>query len=252
MTGIVEIGDATHLPLDDETIHVFISSPPYNVKIPYAHFIDDLALKDYLIFTIKWMKEAYRVLVPGGRACINIANTGRKPYLPLNAYVMMIALRIGFKIRGEIIWNKGDAVARGKTACGSWKNTTNPVTRDCHEYIEMLTKGTYKMDCTGYPKADITPTEFSDNTVSIWNIPPAHVQGHPVPFPIELATRCIKLYTRPGMNVLDPFCGSGQTMIAAKRCGRNYYGYDIDPDYVELTNRRLNDLNLTLNQAVVI
>ncbi len=237
----IEIGDARHLPLDDNSIHVSIFSPPYNVDIPYNNYKDSLSREDYEQLTRDYLKEQWRVLVPGGRCCVNVNNTGRRPYVSLNSLVKSIAEEIGFLVRGEIIWYKGSACCRGRTTWGSYLECTNPVIRDCHEYIIPLSKGKYDLNCDGFPKHDISPTDFANFTVSVWRINPFKIDEHPAPFPIEIPYRLIKLYSRPGMNILDPFCGSGNTMLASKKLGRNCFGFDIDEDYVKLTRKRLDE-----------
>jgi site-specific DNA-methyltransferase (adenine-specific) len=220
-------------------VHLAVTSPPYNVDMPYGLYKDVISWEEYVKFTDAWLAEVKRVLVPGGRMAINVGNVGRKPYTPLNALVMESALDLGFLMRGEIIWNKGDAVARNKTSWGSWMDCTNPVTRDCHEYIEVFSKDTYALGVEAFDDPDITKTEFSDWTISVWTMNPVKEEWHPAPFPIELPHRLIKLYTRPGMTVLDPFAGSGTTLLAAKRLRRKYIGFDIDPNYVDLASKRL-------------
>ena len=117
--------------LPDYSVHLMVTSPPYNVRKEYD---EDLTLEEYLNLLHVVFKETYRVLVTGGRACINIANLGRKPYLPLHALIIQTMLEIGFLMRGEIIWDKA-ASASPSTAWGSWQSASNPVLRDVHEYI---------------------------------------------------------------------------------------------------------------------
>jgi len=249
--SFVKVGDATSLSLPDNCIHLVVTSPPYNVKIDYGKYIDDVSATEYEIFTEKWIRDVKRVLVPGGRACINVGNMGRKPYEALNKLVMHIAVdKLQMLQRGEIIWVKPTSVCRGSTKWGSYLDCTNPVIRDCHEYIDVFSKEDYYLNCKCFPKHDITKKEFSDNTISVWEIPPVKVKGHPVPFPFELARRCIVLYSRPGMWVLDPFCGSGQALIAAMLYKRKYVGFDIDEDYVILAKKRLELLSY-MQQKVI-
>ena len=120
--------------LPDGSVHLMVSSPPYNVGKEYD---DDLSLEDYLAFLGRVWQETWRVLVPGGRMCINVANLGRKPYIPLHAFIAQQAIQLGFLMRGEIIWNKA-ASASVSTAWGSWQSAANPVLRDTHgrEYLD--------------------------------------------------------------------------------------------------------------------
>jgi len=149
--------------IPDNSIHCMITSPPYNVSKEYDR---DLSLSEYLMLLTKVFEETYRVLVNGGRACINIANLGRKPYIPLSDYISQIMIDIGFAMRGEIIWNKA-ASASPSTAWGSWQSAANPILRDIHEYILIFSKGDYKRDKKG--KEDtITRDQFMEWTKSIY------------------------------------------------------------------------------------
>ena len=128
--------------IPDNSLHLMITSPPYNVSKEYDN---DLSLNEYLELLRKVFSETYRVLVNGGRACINVANLGRKPYIPLSDYISKMMIDIGFNMRGEIIWNKA-ASASPSTAWGSWKSAANPILRDIHEYILIFSKGSYKRE----------------------------------------------------------------------------------------------------------
>lgn len=235
----IMVADARNLPIESESVHLVVTSPPYNVGMEYDTHDDSMSTEEYREFTKAWMTEAVRILVDGGRMCINIANTGRKPYTRLNDIIANTGLDLGLIIRGEAIWYKGNAICRGSTAWGSFKDATNPVSRDCHEYIEIFSKKTRALDCSGFPAPDITRTEFANAVNSVWEIPPTNSSWHPAPFPIEIPTRCVKLYTRPGMTVLDPFCGTGTTLLAAKRLKRKYIGADISKEYVQRAISRL-------------
>ena len=181
--------------LPDDSIHLMITSPPYNAQKEYDQ---DLTLKEYLAMLQRVFAETYRVLVPGGRACINIANLGRKPYLPLHSFIIDLMLDLGFLMRGEIIWNKA-ASASPSTAWGSWLSASNPVLRDVHEYILVFCKGGFKRP-QGERKNTIHKEDFLAWTKSVWDFPAvqAHKIGHPAPFPVELPHRCIQLYTYLG------------------------------------------------------
>jgi len=226
--------------LPDNSIHLMITSPPYNVGKEYDK---NFTLDEYLKLLKNVWKEVYRVLVPGGRVCINIANLGRKPYIPLHSFIIQTMLDINFLMRGEIIWNKASS-ASPSTAWGSWCSASNPTLRDIHEYILIFSKDMF----TRYKKEDqkntITKEEFLEFTKSVWSFKaePAHKIGHPAPFPIELPYRLIQLYTYEGDIVLDPFIGSGQTALAAIKTKRHYIGYDINKDYVKLSQKRIDEV----------
>ncbi len=214
------------------------TSPPYNVGKEYD---DDLTLDEYLDLIRDVMTEVYPVLVPGGRICLNIANLGRKPYIPLHSYVINVLEEIGFLLRGEVIWDKGEGVAGSSTAWGTWMSPVNPILRDQHEYIIIASKGSFKREPPDGRRPTITKEEFLEYTRSVWRFPPESAKkvGHPAPFPEELPYRCIQLYTFEGDVVLDPFVGSGTTCVVAAKTGRHYIGIDINKDYVEMARKRV-------------
>jgi modification methylase len=226
--------------LPENSVHLMVTSPPYNASKEYD---EDLNLDEYLGILGRVWKEVYRVLVPGGRACINIANLGRKPYIPLHSFIIAQCLETGFLMRGEIIWNKASS-ASASTAWGSWQSAANPVLRDVHEYILVFSKGTFSRKGQGRENT-ITKDEFLEWTKSVWTFPAVSARkvGHPAPFPFELPQRLIQLYTFKGDIVLDPFAGSGTTCLAAAESARKYVGYDINQEYIELARQRLDTLN---------
>lgn len=225
--------------IPDDSIHLMVTSPPYNVGKEYDN---DLTLDEYLELLTAVFGQTYKKLVTGGRACINIANIGRKPYIPLHAMVIEIMLDLGFLMRGEIIWDKS-ASAGGSCAWGSWMSASNPVLRDYHEYILVFSKESYSKNKSQERKDTIERDEFIQWTKSIWTFPAVNAKkiGHPAPFPIELPHRLINLYSYEGDVVLDPFCGSGTTCIAALQNNRNYIAYDINEEYVKLSQKRINN-----------
>ena len=224
------------LELPDNSVHLMITSPPYNVAKEYD---EDLSLEEYLELLNKVWRETYRVLVPGGRACINVANLGRKPYIPLHSYIIQGMLEIGFLMRGEIIWNKASS-ASPSTAWGSWLSAANPVLRDIHEYILIFCKETFSRK-KGKKDNTIKKEQFLEWTKSVWTFPAVSAKkiGHPAPFPEELPYRLIQLYSFKNDVILDPFVGSGTTCLVALKSGRNYVGYDNNPDYVKLAENRI-------------
>ena len=223
------------MPIPDNSVALAFTSPPYNVGKDYD---DNMTLEDYLGLIQRVGREVYRVLKPGGRYVINIANLGRKPYIPLNSHFYRVLTEVGFLPMGEIIWQKGKG-ANANCAWGSWKSARSPRLRDLHEYLLVLAKESFSRPDKG--ESDIEGSEFMEATLSIWNIPSesARKVGHPAPFPVELAARVIKLYTYVEDVVLDPFVGSGTTCVAAKQLKRHYVGFDISPEYCELSEKRL-------------
>lgn len=231
------LGSSAHMAaLPDNCVHLMVTSPPYNVTKEYD---DDLTLREYLGLLEQVFRETLRVLVDGGRACINVANLGRKPYIPLSDHISQLMTRIGFLMRGEIIWAKG-AGAGVSMAWGSWKSASNPVLRDTHEYILVFSKGSFKRSGKGRTST-ITAEQFMEWTKSVWTMPTesARKVGHPAPFPVELPARLIHLYTFAGDVVLDPFMGSGTTAIAALQAGRAWVGYETSADYLALAEKRI-------------
>ncbi|MBS1639462.1 MAG: site-specific DNA-methyltransferase [Bacteroidetes bacterium] len=236
------LGSAENMKeLPDNSVHLMITSPPYNVSKEYD---EDLSLKEYLQLLKNAFTETYRVLVNGGRACINVANLGRKPYIPLSDYISQMMLKIGFNMRGEIIWNKA-ASASPSTAWGSWQSAANPILRDVHEYILIFSKGDYKRE-KGDKENTISKEQFMEWTKSIWtmNAESARRIGHPAPFPEELPYRLIQLYSFTNDIILDPFMGSGTTGVSALKSNRKYIGYDTSHEYIDIANRRLDPLKL--------
>ena len=222
--------------LPANSVHLCITSSPYTVGKEYD---EDITLQEHLNFLRRVFSEVKRVLVPGGRFCINLADLGRRPFLPIGAYVSLILIDMGFLLRGEIIWRK-IGTSGSSTAWGSWKSASNPVLRDCHEKILVCCKDTFKRNSKD-KISTITRDEFLESTMSVWDMSPASAQhiGHPSPYPIDLPRRLIQLYSFQGDIVLDPFMGSGTTAVAAIKTGRRYIGYEIDENYIRLSDERI-------------
>lgn len=232
--------------IPDNSIHLVITSPPYNVSKNYDQ---DLSLREYLNMIKEVMMEMDRVLIRGGRVCINVANIGRKPYLPLSSFINTIMIELGFYMRGEIIWNKA-ASAGTSTAWGSWQSASSPTLRDVHEYILIYSKGEFsRKNSRGEKEDSISKEDFLELTKSVWEFPTASARkvGHPAPFPVELPRRLIELYSFVGDNVLDPFAGAGSTAIAAIKTERNYIMIDIEDKYCNLARDRIKDAKSSLD-----
>jgi site-specific DNA-methyltransferase (adenine-specific) len=222
--------------IPDSCIHLMVTSPPYNVGKDYD---EDLSLNEYVHMLKDVFSETHRVLVNGGRACVNITNVGRKPYIPYHKYVIDSMLDVGFLMRGEVIWNK-NAGAGVSTAWGSWRSASNPTLRDMHEYVLVFSKGKFGRNRNN-KVSTISDEEFLEFTKSVWTFQPESAKrvGHPAPFPEALPYRCIQLYTFEGEVVLDPFCGVGTTGIAALKARRHFVCLDIDAGYVERAKERV-------------
>jgi modification methylase len=248
--------------VEDNSVQLIVTSPPYNVGKDYAQHSDSMELSDYLAFLNQVWTECKRVLCQGGRLAVNVANTWRKPYLPLNAHIARQLIDLGLLMRGEIIWDKGPSVGIS-TAWGSFARASNPTLRDVHEYILVFCKESYKLEQTNGQESGIENLEFVEWTKSVWHRPQDQMAdsektlwrfdtfnkkrnrdavGHPAPFPLDLPLRLILLYTNIGDVVLDPFMGSGTTALAAKMTQRRYIGYEIDPQYSTLAEERVKSL----------
>lgn len=232
---IFEHSAQSMVELPDNSVALMVTSPPYHVGKDYD---SESSFDEYLDLLGEVFRETYRVLQPGGRAVINVANLGRRPYIPLSHLVTAKMLDIGYLMRAEIIWRKAKG-AGGNCAWGSWRSATNPVIRDLHEYCLCFSKGRFDRAVKG--ESDISSEQFMESTLSIWEIPPESASrvGHPAPFPVELPKRFIDLYTYKNDLVLDPFMGSGSTAIAAVSTERQWVGYEISSEYVAIARKRI-------------
>ena len=224
-----------------ESVHLIVTSPPYNLDKPYAEHNDDLEDREYLA----WMKQVWaackKALVPGGRLCINIGENKRQ-YISNPHYSAFIQQLVGLRMlyRGTIIWNKHSAAKH--CAWGSWKSPSNPHLVPRHEYIIIFSKGRWKLE--GRPDdVDITPEEFMACTRSVWEFGTESRTrvGHPAPFPEKLPERLIKFLSFRGQTVLDPFGGSGTVGVVAARLGRHFILGDNSPAYCKLAQKRITD-----------
>ncbi len=247
-------GDARDLrTVADNSVALVVTSPPYFAGKQYEEELErdgvPSSYLEYLQMLTDVFAECARTLEPGGRIAVNVANLGRKPYRSLSADVIRILQDdLGLLLRGEVVWQKGEG-ASGSCAWGSWRIPTNPVLRDVTERIVIASKGRFDRARTtaqrqraGLPnRPTLLPDDFLTLTLDVWSIPPESARrvGHPAPFPVELPEQLIRLYTFADDLVLDPFMGSGSTMVAAARLGRRYVGYDLDPAYVEIARRRV-------------
>lgn len=227
--------DMCHVP--DNSIALAFTSPPYCVGKAYDK---DVSLKEHLTLIANVGHEVFRCLIPGGRYVINVVGVGRKPYIPMQALFQFLHCEIGFLPAGEIIWEKGQWTA--SCAWGSWCSAKAPRLRDIHEYLLVFVKDFFARPDKGV--SDISKEDFAANTLSVWKVRPESAKriGHPAPFPVELAKMVISLYSYAGDTVLDPFAGSGTTLVAAKEMGRTYVGYEIKPEYCEIANKRLENI----------
>jgi DNA modification methylase len=248
------LGDARSMSaLPDASVALVVTSPPYFAGKAYEEAMGEGSIPaDYVSFLAMLrdvFAECVRVLEPGGRLAVNVANLGRKPYRSLAADVIgLLQDDLGLLLRGEVVWVKASG-ASGSCAWGSFLSPANPTLRDVSERIVIASKGRFsralpaaERRAAGRPSvATSSRDEFLDATLDVWRIPPESARrvGHPAPFPVELPERLIHLYTYEGDVVLDPFCGSGSTLVAAARTGRVGVGYDTDASYVDAANARV-------------
>jgi DNA modification methylase len=254
-------GDSRDLSVvDDKSVALVVTSPPYFAAKEYEQALGEGHIPgsyvDYLGMLRDVFAECLRVLEPGGRMAVNVANLGRKPYRSLAGDVTrLLQDDLGMLLRGEIVWQKGEG-ANGSCAWGSYASAANPSLRDLTERIVVASKGRFNRAVPRAKRAErglphentITPEEFRLLTLDVWKFAPASAKrvGHPAPFPVELPRRAIELFTYKEDVVLDPFLGAGTTAIAAVQTGRHYVGFDADPDYVALAERRIDEARQVL------
>ncbi|MEO0146897.1 MAG: site-specific DNA-methyltransferase [candidate division WOR-3 bacterium] len=231
-------GNFLRARISPDSINLIVTSPPYNLEKSYGVHDDALEYEEYLEFSEKWLKKALRLLKPDGRLCLNIPlDTNKMGLRPVYADLVGIAQDVGFKYAFSIVWNEGNISRR--TAWGSWLSASAPYVISPVEMIGVFYKDSWKR--LGPGESDITKAEFMDWTLGIWRFSGESAKkiGHPAPFPVELPLRCIKLFTYKGDLVLDPFLGSGSTLVACARTGRKGIGVEIDPQYVRIAKDRL-------------
>ncbi|MDQ1511149.1 MAG: modification methylase [Actinomycetota bacterium] len=249
-------GDARRMDaIRDGSVALVVTSPPYFAGKQYEEELErdgvPSSYVEYLQLLTDVLAECARKLEPGGRIAVNVANLGRKPYRSLAADVVRILQdELGLLLRGEVVWRKGEGAA-GNCAWGSFRSAANPVLRDTTERVVIASKGRFDRALSradrerrGLPSQNtIDADEFMAATLDVWDIEPESARrvAHPAPFPVGLPGRLIDLYTYENDLVLDPFMGSGSTLVAAARRNRRYIGYDLDPTYVDIARLRVRD-----------
>lgn len=250
-------GDARSMDaVPDGSVALVVTSPPYFAGKQYEEELERDGIPatylEYLDLLREVFAESVRKLEPGGRIAVNVANLGRKPYRSLSSDVIQILEQdLGLLLRGELIWQKGEG-ASGSCAWGSYRSASNPVLRDVTERVIVASKGRFdraktakRRKAEGLPHENTVMTDdFLALTLDVWSIPAESATrvGHPAPFPVELPEQLIRLYTFKDDLVLDPFMGSGSSLVAAAKLGRRYVGYDLDPDYVDIARSRVAEI----------
>jgi site-specific DNA-methyltransferase (adenine-specific) len=224
-----------------DTVDLVVTSPPYNVDIKYNSHDDQISYEKYKEFSKDWMTCCYKWLKDDGRFCLNIPlDKNKGGQQSVGADLTTIAKEIGFKYHSTIIWNEGNISRR--TAWGSWLSASAPYVIAPVELIVVLYKNTWKKT-SGSLESDILRQDFMDWTNGLWSFSGESKKriGHPAPFPIELPRRCMKLFSFKGDTVLDPFLGSGTTLVASYLNNRKGIGIDIDPHYCQIALDRIKN-----------
>lgn len=237
--------------IEKNSVDLIVTSPPYNVDIQYEDYDDTIPYNEYLVFTRKWLTECYGFVKDDGRLCLNIPlDKFKGGHQSIYADITTIAKQIGWKYHSTIIWNEQNISRR--TAWGSWLSASAPFVIAPVEVIVVLYKKRWKKT-SGSGKSDIDRNDFMDWTNGVWNFSgeSRNKIGHPAPFPVELPRRCIKLFSFVGDTVLDPFLGSGTTLIACVETNRVGIGVEINRKYCELAKKRLEKHGELFQQKLI-
>lgn len=241
----------------DSSVDLIVTSPPYGVDIKYANYEDNISYEKYLEFTEKWLAHCWKVSKSDGRLCLNIPlDKNKGGQQSVYSDITQIAKKAGWKYHSTVVWNEQNISRR--TAWGSWMSASAPYVIAPVEMIAILYKEKWGK---AKGQSDITRQEFMDWTNGYWNNKENEIAGegnpvwefsgeskkkvgHPAPFPIELPKRCIKLFSYVGDTVLDPFMGSGSTLVACLQTNRKGIGVDVSKEYCELAVQRLKTFGL--------
>lgn len=229
--------------ISENSIDLIVTSPPYNLDIQYKSFDDNMSYDDYLEFSKCWLEKAYAVAKPDGRLCLNVPlDKNKGGHQSVGADLTVLAKSVGWHYHTTIIWNEGN-ISKG-SAWGSWLSASAPYVIAPVELIVVLYKGEKWKKTSGSKISDVTRDEFLEYTKGVWVFSGESKKkiGHPTPFPVELPKRCIKLFSFVGDVVLDPFMGSGTTLVASALHDRQGIGYDIERDYCDIAIKRLKEI----------
>lgn len=217
----------------DDSFHLIVTSPPYNVGINYGTYEDNLTKEEYFHFTESWLRECYRILVIGGRICINIPTYNFRGKFNMYIPYHELMTKIGFLDRDTFVWVKLDGLDFAHSAKVYGKiGPENPHTRYPYELILVMQKGCNTLQGE---KIDVNYRNFFKFAYTVWFIRPEYDRTHPAPFPVEIPYRLITLFSFPGQKVIDPFCGGGATLRACKRLNREGTGIEIDLQFVRMS-----------------
>jgi site-specific DNA-methyltransferase (adenine-specific) len=229
--------------IDDDTVNLVVTSPPYNLNIAYDVCVDRMDWDAYFRWCQLWLQEIFRILKPDGRLCLNhylSCGTADERVAPL-MILEGIAELIGFRHHGLAIWD--DRTLTKREAWGSWLSARAPYVNSPYEGILILYRDHWRRDQDG--ETEITKKEFMEACSGIWKFQPEHARiQHPAPFPLSLPRRCVRLFSYVDNLVLDPFCGSGTTCLAAKLEGRHYLGLDLSLAYCEEARGRVTQTSI--------
>ncbi len=236
--------------IKENSIDLIVTSPPYNVDIHYESYKDDIPYDAYLQFTEKWLKKVYKLAKDDGRLCLNIPlDKSKGGQQSVYADIVAVAKRVGWQYMSTIVWNEQNISRR--TAWGSWLSARAPYVIAPVEMIAVFYKKRWKKMKEGI--SDITREEFIEWTNGVWTFPGESRKRvkHPAPFPLELPKRCIKLFSYVGDTVLDPFLGSGTTLVACALYRRKGIGVEIERKYCEIAKNRLIKEGMILQRRLV-
>jgi len=252
--GSISVYNADFLEMggiDERTVDLIVTSPPYNVGIKYSSHDDKMPYEDYLWFTREWLTRCHELAREDGRLCLNIPlDKNKGGQQSVCADITTIAKEVGWQYHATIVWNEQNISRR--TAWGSWLSASAPYVIAPVEVIVVLYRNRWKRTKEN-GKSDTTKEEFVKWTNGVWSFMGESKRriGHPAPFPVELPRRCIKLFTFVGDTVLDPFLGSGSTLIACVLTNRKGIGVEIDKDYCDIAKKRLvNEASIRQSQFI--
>ena len=257
-------GDARDLSfIPDESVHLVVTSPPYWTLKRYNDSEGQMGhIAEYEHFLVELSRvwaEAFRVLVSGGRlvcvvgdVCLSRReNNGRHTVVPLHADICVQCRKLGFDNLNPIIWHKisnaSYEVSNGSKFLGK-PYEPNAIIKNDIEFILMQRKpGGYRKPTEEQRRLSMIPKEKFDKWFQqFWIITGASTKEHPAPYPLELASRLVQMFSFTGDTVLDPFCGTATTMVAGLKHGRNSIGVELDTDYCKMAASRLMNENMSL------